>query len=178
MFGVIGSGPNSKKSILFDREQGVIELLVCKFTLISACLLLILVALWDWLPGAPTHKLRPYKHLWRTLDFAIRNLLTHIVCHFETCVFMWYLVLLPTFVTYTSHPVQQASLNPAVNCEYSKFPVATTLSKHLFSIKPVTNIKEYCEQINLNLPKIESDWLLYWCSHSVSASPLPQSQST
>ena len=79
------------------------------------------------------------------------------VRHFETCVFMWYLVLLPTFVTYTSHPVQ-ASLSPSLNCEYSKFPVATTLSKHLFSIKPVTNIKEYCEQINLNLPKRGRRW--------------------
>ena len=123
------------------------------------------------------------KHICWTLDIIIIFWPTLCATLWDLCLYV--VPCITHIVTFTSHPVQ-ASSNPSVNCEYSKFPVAATLSKHLFFFNQTcdkyqsilwTNKSESTKQTKLMKPK-ESDWLLYWCSHSVSASLLPQSQST
>ena len=83
MFGVKGSQPKSKKSILFDREQGVIELLVCKSILISDGLLLVIVVLSTTMRLTPkcsgTLSTTLKTPLWIP-DSSSLNLLIHIVC--------------------------------------------------------------------------------------------------
>ena len=93
----------------------------------------------------PDTYLRPYTPLW---DVGVSQICCPTLCATRRDLNLFLVV--PCSPLLWLHNSVQASLNPSLTVNTLNFLLPTALSKHLFSIKPVTNIKVYCEQINLN----------------------------
>ena len=94
----------------------------------------------------PDTYLRPYPPLW---DVGVSQIFCPTLCATRRDLNLFLVV--PCSPLLWLHNSVQASLNPSLTVNTLNFLLPTALSKHLFSIKPVTNIKVYCEQINLNI---------------------------
>ena len=99
----------------------------------------------------PDTYLRPYTPLW---DVGVSQIFCPTLCATRRDLNLFLVV--PCSPLLWLHNSVQASLNPSLTVNTLNFLLPTALSKHLFSIKPVTNIKVYCEQINLNIPTMAS----------------------
>ena len=152
VFGVMESQPISKKSHL--TVQGAQSFWIANL-------------LWQQCPTSYTHVamstgrltfkcpdtyLRPYTPLW---DVGVSQIFCPTLCATRRDLNLFLVV--PCSPLLWLHNSVQASLNPSLTVNTLNFLLPTALSKHLFSIKPVTNIKVYCEQINLNIPTMAYD---------------------